>query len=187
MDISATYFTILSRSLALQSLILIPIFMFTALFVPKEVAIDFPPPLHYSGNDRKIVRVPTYPPAKAVGFLIVVYLGDIICLYPFTQATAEKKDIPIISYFGIIGLILQTMATIGWSGMRPSWLAAQYQHGLWHSKKWTVYYMSFIINGIGIGISVFILGYWLMIRFIMIIMPIIREVFYYAYIPLKFW
>ena len=181
-----TAFTILSKLLAIQSLALLPFFLFTAIFPPNTVPTEFPPPLGYSGDERKIVHIPCYPSAYEFGFLIAVYISGIVFLYPFTKNAADN-GCPLVLYLGIFALMVQIIAAVGWSGIEPNWLAAGHQYGLWHSKIWSGYYMSFIITGALIGISLLSLGVSYVWTATLTVVPIAKDALRNAYAPFIAW
>lgn len=187
MDISTAYLTILSTVLAVKTVLLFVCFVFTAFLPPDEIEVEFPPPEGYSGTERKTVEVPEYPSCQAIGFLILVYVYDIIMIYPYTRKGSESEHSLVYLLVGIVSLGIQTMAAIGWSGITPSWLAAERHYGLWHSKIWSCYYMSFILTGVAIGLPLLYRGMWLIITFTITVAPTVWRAIYEAYRPLKFW
>ena len=187
MDVGTVWFTILSRLLALQSIVLIPFLLFAAIRPPSYVEVEFPPPLGCSSNERKIVKVPRYPSFLSLAILIVFDLSDIIFIYPFTEEGIAKADSLPVAFrlVGIVGLVIHVIMAVGWSSVEPNWQAAEYKYGLWFSRDWTVYYMSFIVTATAIGIPLFLLALWLIIDAAIGLVPILGRAMYEAYAPLK--
>jgi hypothetical protein len=187
MDISTSYFTILSSILAFETILLFPCFLFTAILPPDEIDVEFPPPEGYSGTERKTVTVPKYPSCSEIGFLIALYIFDIILLYPYTREGVTNEPRFLYFVISIVCLGIQTLAAIGWSGIKMSWLAAERGYGLWYSKAWTCYYMSFILTGIAIGLPFLYRGIWIIVMFAISFAPTAWRAIYNAYRLLKFW
>lgn len=187
MDISTSYLTILSTVLAAETLLLLPCFLLAAILPPGEIEVEFPPPRGYSGNEKRTVGVPKYPSSLNLFFLIAIYLFDIVMIYPHTQSGLVSEHSILHLLVGIVSLTFQVMAAVGWGGIKTSWLAAEKGYGLWHSKAWTCYYMSFILNGLAIGLPLLYKGIWFLIAFTMASAPISWTAIYNAYAPLKFW
>ena len=187
MDICGSYLSILSTILAFKILLLAPCFFITAILPPNESEVEFPPPEGYSGTERKCINVPKSPGFQALGFLILVYLFDIIMLYPYTHKGSGSEHSLVYLLAGIASLGIQTMAAIGWSGIKASWLAAERNYGLWHSTTWSCYYWSFILTGIAIGLPLLYKGIWVVISFTITFAPTVWRAIYEAYMPLKFW
>jgi hypothetical protein len=184
MDIGPSYFTILSRLLAIKTTILFLLCLVVAIIPPANVEVEFPPPASYSVVERKIVNVPKYPSFREVGFLVIIYFSDIIFLYPFTYEGSATKNNIIIFLVGIAFLGLQIMAAVGWSGIQTSWLAAERKYGLWHSLAWSSYYMSFILTGVAIGLPLLYRAVWEVILFIIAVASTTWKALSYAYAPL---
>lgn len=187
MDIGPSYFTIFSRLLAAKVALLCLLSLVVAVIPPENVEIEFPPPDGYSGAERRTVEVPKYPSFRQVGFLVIIYIFDIIFLYPFTYEGGSNKRNIIVFLAGNAFLVLQTVAAVGWSGIRTSWLAAENGYGLWHNPAWSAYYMSFILTGVAIGLSLLYKALWEVIIFTIVVAPTVWEAFYHAYTPLIFW
>ena len=81
-------------------------------------------------------------------------------------------------------LVAQTAAAVGWSGISVSWLAAEKKYGLWHSKAWSSYYLSFILVGVGIGVPLLFNTSWHIVEYSLLFAPTIGKAFYEAYAPL---
>lgn len=187
MDISTAYLTILSTVLAVKIVLLVLLFVITTFLPPDEIEVEFPPPEGYSGTERKTVEVPEYPSCQALGFLILVYIYDIIMIYPYTRKGSESEHSLVYLLVGIVSLGIQTMAAIGWSGITSSWLAAERHYGLWYSKTWSCYYLTFILTGFAIGLPLLYKGMWLVITFTITSGPTVWRAIYEAYRPLKCW
>lgn len=187
MDMNTAYFTLLSRALAIHSIVLVPFCVFSAIRPPHLIEVEFPPPLGHSRDERRAVKVPRYPPCQSVAFLIAVYLCDVFFIYPFTREGTVKDDSFhfILRIIGTIGLVIHVLAAIGWSNIRPNWLAAERNYGLWYSKIWKAYYMSFIVTGVAIMIPLFYLGLWHLGATAFNLVPIIGRAMYQAYLPLN--
>lgn len=187
MDISTSYLTILSSVLAVETLLLFPCFLLVALRPPNEIGVEFPPPPGYSGTEQRTVNVPKYPSCSKLFFLIAIYVFDIVMIYPYTRNGLVSKHSKLYLLVGIVTLAFQVFAAIGWSGIKTSWLAAERSYGLWYSKAWTSYYMSFILTGVAIGLPLLYKGIWFLIDLTIAIAPTSWAAIYNAYAPLKFW
>jgi len=187
MDISTSYLTILSTALAVETLLLLPCFLLAVFLHPDEIEVEFPPPSGYSGTESRTVDVPEYPSSPKLFFLIAIYVFDIVMIYPYTRNGLVSEHSILYLLVGIMSLAFQVMAAIGWGGIKTSWLAAERSYGLWYSKAWTCYYMSFILTGVAIGLPLLYKAIWFLIDFTMAIAPTLWTAIYNAYAPLKFW
>lgn len=187
MDINTSYVTILSTVLAVQILLLLPCFLLAVFRPPDEIEVEFPPPPGYSGTERRKVDVPKYPSCSKLFFLIAIYVFDIVMIYPYTRNGLVSEHSILFVLVGVVSLTFQVLAAIGWSGIKTSWLAAERSYGLWHSKAWTCYYMSFILTGVAIALPLLYKGIWFLIDFTVAIAPTSWTAIYNAYAPLKFW
>lgn len=187
MNICTSYSSIISTLLAVETILLLPCFLLAAILPPDEIEVEFPPPEGYSGTERKTVKVPEYPSCQELGFLTMVYVFDIIMLYPHTREGIKSEHSFIYLLAGVVCFGIQTMAAIGWSGIKTSWLAAERSYGLWHSKRWSCYYMSFVLTGIVIALPLLYKGLWLTITFTVASAPTVWRAVCEAYKPLKFW
>jgi len=184
MDINASYFTLVSSTLAVQTIVLVPFFLYSLFFPPCAVEVEFPPPAECSVKETKKVYIPNYPSCLEYLFLIAVYLLDIIFLYPFTRAGSEIANW-ISSLVSLVVLFLQMSLAIGWGGTDASWLAAEKKLGLWSNKAWSCYYMDFISTSVAIGVP---LGYevsWMVVRFVVGVTPSVWMALCQAYAPFK--
>jgi|SRR5277367_695616 len=184
MDTTTAYFTLFSTLLALKTLILLPLCLYTLILPPRTEEVEFPPPAGYSGSERKTVEVPKYPSFSDLFFLVIVYAMDIVFIYPATRHGIEIQ--PNSALIAVLGgaIGLQAIAAVGWSGISMSWLAAEKKYGLWHSKAWSAYYMSFILVGVGIGLPLLSIWTWHVWKYTIVIAPIVGKAFYDAYEPL---
>jgi len=185
MDTTTAYFTIFSSFLAVKVLILALLCIFTAIFPPTDEEVEFPPPRGYSGTETKKVEVPKYPSFSDLLFLLLAYILDIIFIYPLTQSGRETPFFhPVFIACKSVALGLQAVAAVGWSGIGVSWLAAEKKYGLWHSNAWGLYYHSFILVGVGMGIPLFFNLSWYIVEFSIASAPTIARALYEAYEPL---
>jgi len=184
MDTTTAYFTLFSTLLALKILILFPLCLYTTVRPPQDDEVEFPPPPGYCGSERKTVQVPKYPSCPDLLFLILVYAMDIVFMYPATRRGVEVElNSALIAFLGG-ALGLQAAAAVGWSGISMSWLAAEKKYGLWHSKAWSAYYLSFILVGVGIGLPLLFIWTWHIGKYTIVIAPTVGKAFYDAFAPL---
>ena len=185
MDTPTAYFTIFSTFLAIKVLILAPLCLYTAMFPPRDEEVEFPPPQGYSSMETKKVEVPKYPAFSDLLFLLLVYVLDIIFIYPLTRSGGEAPSFhPVFIASKSLALGIQVVAAIGWSGIGVSWLAAEKKYGLWHSKTWALYYHSFILVGVGMGVPLLFNLLWYIVEYSLASAPTIAKAFYEAYQPI---
>jgi hypothetical protein len=187
MDIIFSYSTVLSTCLAVKIVLLCLLCLVVVVVPPVNIEVEFPPPTGYSRAVRKTVEVPKYPSLRDLIFLVIVYIFDIIFIYPLTyEGAATKKNI-IIVLVAATFLTFHLIASASWSGIETSWLSAEKKFGLWHSPAWSIYYMSFILTGVAIGLPFLYVIIWGVIIFVDAITPNMGKALYQAYAPLIFW
>lgn len=199
MNIDTSYYTIVTRILAVQTIILLPLYLYALLFPPATADVEFPSPLQ-TIPERKLVSVPQHPSSSDLRFLLLSFLSEILLLYPYTyqgkanlveaMKSNSKKEVILMSGFILVGLVyfsIRCSAAIGWSGMRQNWLAAERGHGLWQYPSWSCYYMSFILTGTAIGIGLLMKLGWLVLCLCTESVPLLWNAYYQAYVPLWTW
>src|SRR5271156_4166918 len=188
-DVAAAFALLLSEGLAIQITVLLILFLFTLVRIPKDVEIEFPAPTgikHQPLTEKaRPVEVPQYPTCRDISFLILLYLVDIVLLYPYTLESREERNLLLLQLVSIVVFPLQVAAAHGWGSISPSWLAAQRRHGLWHSNAWRLYYMSFILTGVAIGLLIMGRGIALIILQLIALLPAIWRAQCHAFLPLK--
>jgi hypothetical protein len=198
MDINTSYYTVLTRILAVKTIALVPLYIYTKIVPPPKANVEFPSPLA-TVPERKTVSVPRYPSSSDLRFLLTTYNLDIIILYPYTRAgsswqasldRSHTRDMLLLLGLLLCGwgyFFFRVSSAVGWSGIRPNWAAAERKHGLWNYPAWSCYYMSYIISGIFIGIG---LGFKLAcfaLSSCMYFGPGLLEVYRQTYVPLYQW
>jgi hypothetical protein len=200
MDIDTSYYTILTRIQAVQTIILLPLYLYALLFPPARADVEFPSPLKLV-LERKAVSVPQRPSSSDIRFLLLTFLSEILLLYPYTyhgkanlvEAIKSNSKMEAVLVFcimlvGFVHFFIRSAAAIGWSGMRPNWLAAERGHGLWQYPAWSCYYMSFILTGTAIGIGLLMKLGWLVLSLCTEVgVPLLWDAYYQAYVPLWSW
>ena len=107
-------------------------------------------------------------------------------IYPLTR-NGEDIELNWVFSAGIGGVLwVQVVAAVGWSGISMSWLSAEKKYGLWHSKSWSYYYLSFILVGVGVGVPAIFIGLVFIGRQLVRGVPIMGKAFYDAYAPLLY-
>ena len=184
MDILASFYTILSTVLAFQLLILFPLVIFLLFFPPGYIQAEFPAPQGHKETGTRIINVQKYPAARDIVLLIVIFLADIIFLYPYTQSGSLVEFSLLHRTTGVVFFCVQVAAAVGWSSLRGDWLAGERNFGLWGSKTWTVYYMTFILNSLACEGPMVFVGIRSCGEFVISQIPFIWHAFYHAYKPL---
>jgi len=187
-DVAAAFADLLSQVLAMKITILLILFVFTLVRHPKDVEIEFPAPsgTKYELADKvKRVKIPQYPKWIDITFLILIYLLDIALLYPYTLKNGEWTNHLLLLLLSVVVFPVQVGAAHGWSCMSPSWIAAQRRHALWHNKAWKIYYMSFILTGLAIGLLIIGKGVAFFIFEVLGMLPGIWRAQSHAFSPLK--
>jgi hypothetical protein len=195
-NLGAAYSTILTRLLVCQTLIILPLSIFTLICPPAQEDVIFPAPRE-SGTSKtkeKTVSVLNFPSFTDLGSLLLYYLLDIIFLYPYTFEGITSPH--LVNYSTIVGvflavghvfLLVQFLTACTWKRTGHSWVAAERHLGLWHSRRWSAYYVSFIITGIAIG---FMLAgqcsYWIY-AVARAVAPVIWDALSTEYAWLKMW
>jgi len=184
MDIVTAFCTILSTLLALQLLILFPLAIFLLIFPPGYIQAEFPAPRGYEETGARIINVQVYPAARDILLLIVIFLADIIFLYPYTRAGSRAEISLLHRTTGVILLCVQFAAAVAWSSIRGDWLAGERNFGLWGSKTWAAYYMTFILNSLACEGPLVFVGCTTCAEFVISQVPLVWYAFYHAYKPL---
>ncbi len=187
------YHTIFSKVVLFQAVAILPLLLYTIPYPPEEVKAEFPPPDGFSGTERRVLSVPKHPSIVDLGFLLIIYLIDIVFLHPFTiegRLFYEENGSTLVWWVfkaGSVALVVQFLAACSWSGVRTSWVSAERRHGLWHFTPWAIYYTSFILTGLGIGLPLFFKLGWLLISLIIEVSPVAWKIFSYQCTSLKVW
>ena len=184
MDIFTAFYTILSTLLALQLLILFSLVIFLLIFPPGYIQAEFPAPQGHNETGTRIINIQAYPAARDIFLLIVIFFADIIFLYPYTQAGLNAEISVLHRTTGVFLLCVQFAAAIAWSSIRRDWLAGERNFGLWGSKTWAVYYMTFILNSLACEGPMIFVGGRTCVEFVISQGPFIWYAFYHAYKPL---
>jgi hypothetical protein len=179
MDILTAYYTILAPIIRLGIVILTFLCVFcTFCSAPQHVAAEFPAPKGYKETGTRIIKVQKYPSFKDTLLLWAVFCLDSMIPRPFE---APQEGWPV---WGMCLLVPQAAVAIAWSGIRGDWLAAERNMGLWGSKWWSAYYMTFILVTVAcVGPMVF-LASWKLLELAIWMAPHILSAFYHAYKPL---
>jgi hypothetical protein len=193
MDLDVAYHTVFTKIVLFQAVAILPLLLFTIPCPPADVKAEFPPPYGLPDTRSRVISVPRYPTFLDLGFLLVIYFLDIIFLHPYTKEGGfliGESNSAVVSGFFWVGsgaLVLQFLAACAWSGIRTNWVAAERRHGLWHFTPWRVYYSSFILTGLGIGLPMFFKLGWLMISGSVEVFPIAWKILCYQYTSVKAW
>jgi hypothetical protein len=191
-DLSSNYCSALTKILACQTIMLLVFSSFTLLFPPGQADVKFPTPSGTSTMTEKTVSVAKYPSTRDLSSLLLLYILDIIFIYPFTldinatvSLTRGSNILAIFFLAGNIFLLFQANMARGWCRMERTWVAAERNHGLWHYKAWSVYYLSFIVTGTAVGlVSVWQIAQYL-VKIVLEIGPVIWTALYSEYVWLK--
>jgi hypothetical protein len=147
------------------------------------VDAEFPAPKGYKETGTRIITVQKYPSFKDIFLLLAVFYLDSVILR-LIEAPRETWPYYWFRMFGMFLLIPQGTAAIAWSSIRGDWLAAERNMGLWGSKWWSAYYMTFILVTLAcVGPLVF-LCCWKLVELAISMAPHILSAFYHAYKPL---
>lgn len=184
MDLLTSYYTILSTILAVQVQALFPLFVILLVFPPKYIESEFPAPRWYKETGTRVINVQKYPAARDILLFIAVFLADIILLYPYIRTESQAQFSCLYRTAGSVFLCLQFGAAAGWSSIRSDWLAAERNFGLWRSKPWAVYYMTFILTSLACCGPLLFVGCWAAMEFAISELPHVGHAFYHAYKPL---
>jgi hypothetical protein len=192
MGFDTDYYSILNKILSIQTITLLPAFLFTLIHPPKLETFYFAASPQFPNADGKAVNVPKYPTAKALGFLILIYVSDLIILHSYTleknAAVDNDKSMIIRTFlaFGDVLLIVRVMMGFILGMVRPSWPAAEKNLGLWHHRTWSACYMSFNLMTVALGVALIFEG----IRFsgivLLEVVPVCWRALYSAYGSLYF-
>jgi hypothetical protein len=145
MEWLTSYYTILSTTLAIFILILLPLTLYCIIFPPDYVEAEFRAPKGYQESGTRILNVLEHPAEKDMAFLLFTFLVDIFVLYPFTVAGSQEQISWLSRIGGLAILALQFSAAVGWCGIRSDWLAGKRNFGLWNNTSWAIYYVTFIL------------------------------------------
>jgi hypothetical protein len=172
MSLSIEYCSAVTKILACQTIILLISSILTLILPPGRKNVKFPAPSGTSTITEKAVSVPKYPSTRDLSFLLLLYILDIIFIYPFTldvnaSVSLTRGSTILVVFFlaGNIFLIFQANMARGWLRMERNWIAAEKNYGLWHSKAWSAYYLSFIITGTALGL----ISLWQIAQYLVII------------------
>jgi hypothetical protein len=192
MGFDTDYYSILNKILSIQTIVLLPAFLFTLRHPPKLETFSFAASTQFPNVDGKAVNVPNYPTAKALGILILIYISDLIILHSYTldkNAVVHNDKSMIIRAFLAIGdvvLVVRVMMGFILGMIRPSWPAAERNLGLWHHRTWSACYMSFNLMTVALGVALLFEG----IRFsgilLLEVVPVCWRALYSAYGSLYF-
>jgi hypothetical protein len=171
MSLSTDYCSAVTKILACQTIILLIFSILTLILPPGQKNAKFPAPSGTSTITEKTVSVAKYPSTRDLSSLLLLYILDIVFIYPFTldvnaSVSLTRGSTILVVFFlaGNIFLIFQANMARGWLRMERNWVAAEKNYGLWYSKAWSAYYLSFIITGTALGlISVWQIAQYLVI------------------------
>jgi hypothetical protein len=191
-NLSTEYCSAVTKILACQTIILLIFSILTLILPPGREDVKFPAPSGISTITEKTVSVAKYPSTRDLSSLLLLYILDIVFIHPFTldvnASVSLTRGSTILAIFFLAGnllLIFQANMARGWLRMERTWLAAENDYGLWHSKAWSAYYLSFIITGTALGI----ISVWQIAQYLVIIAleigPVIWIALYSEYVWLK--
>jgi hypothetical protein len=189
MDSGTSYFTFLASLLAAETIVLAPFLLYSLVFPTQLRSLTFAPP-NGDSKDRqtKVVKVAERPYFGDYVYLIMFLILDTIFLYPFTRnGLAMFSEHPILCAVGTLVLSAHAVMALGWSTIKPSWMAAEKNLGLWNMPAWSSYYLAFILTGVSIGIPLACQGIYLVVRLLTEVMPTIWKALCSAYAPLSIW
>jgi hypothetical protein len=193
MDLDVAYHSVFSKIVLFQALAILPLSLLKIPLPPAKVIQGFPSPSGLPNARAKIIEVPMSPTSRDLAFLLTIYILDVIFLYPYTKEgrlLLEETNSTIISLFfwaGSGALVLQFLAACAWSGIQTDWIAAERRHGLWHFTPWKIYYCSFILTGLGIGLPMLFKLGWTIILLAIEVLPIVCNIFSHQFAPIKAW
>ena len=185
MDLETSYNGFLSSVFALAIAILFLALLFTIFWYPGEDEVECPSPT--GGEETKVVKVPKYPQPASIAFLILIYVLDILILYPCTQDGLENEFHWLYVCAANVGALVHILAAIGWSSIERNWLTAEARYALWFNKYWSCYYWSFILTGIAVGLPIFYKSVWGLFNIILRVVLTMCGAICNAYAPFKAW
>jgi len=168
--------------LTLISLLLV---LYSLIFPPDYIEVEFRAPKGYRESGTRIINVLAHPAAKDVAFLFIIFVADIVLIYPYT-VTGSKFEISWVSRLGgILILGLQFTAALGWCGIRADWLAGSRNFGLWKNASWAAYYSAFILTAFACVGPLIFMGIVLLTKCAILRTPNVWMAIYQAYRPLR--
>jgi hypothetical protein len=182
MNILTAYYILLAPIIRLGVIILTCVCVFCCFRPPQYVDAAFPAPKGYKETGKRIITVKKYPSFQDTLLLWVVFCLDSIILRPLK---APQDGWPIwVMPFAMLLLLSQSLAAMAWCCIRGDWLAAERNMGLWGSKWWSAYYMTFVSVSLAcMGPMVFV-GSWRFLELVIYLAPHILSAFFHAYKPL---
>lgn len=184
MDWLAAYYTGLSTILAIFILILLPLILYSLIFSPDYIEAEFRAPKGYRESGTRIINVLAHPADKDLAFLLVVFVVDILLIYPYTLSGSQSDISSISKIGGTIILEIQLMAAVGWCGIQSDWIAGSRNFGLWKISSWAGYYMAFILTTFACAGPVAFVGMKLGTGWVISHTPNVWMALYHAFRPL---
>ena len=100
---------------------LFPLVISLLIFPPGYIQAEFPAPRCYKQTGTRIISIQIYPAARDIFFLIIIFLADIIFLYPYTQAGSCAEISLLYQTTGVFFLCMKFTAAVACCFGRIPW------------------------------------------------------------------